>query len=83
LDNKFGPRGHERGIDLIPDVLSFGRLSYGEPDAISNAKSYSCSHATVIRVYDNAGNVIENTRAHGQVQRVVELARVKHRAATQ
>jgi hypothetical protein len=25
------------GVDLIPDVLPFGRLWYGEPDPISNA----------------------------------------------
>jgi hypothetical protein len=30
-----------------------------EPNAISNARSYSRSHDAVIRVYDDAGNVIE------------------------
>jgi hypothetical protein len=43
-------------------VLPFGRLWYGEPNAISNAvayaKFYSRSHDAVIRVYDEAGNVI-------------------------
>jgi hypothetical protein len=38
-------------------------LWYGEPNAIRNAisfaKFYSRSHASVIRVYDEAGNVIE------------------------
>jgi hypothetical protein len=38
-------------------------LWYGEPDAISNAigyaKFYSRSHDVVIRIYDEAGNVIE------------------------
>jgi hypothetical protein len=38
------------------DTLPFGRLWYGEPDAISNAigfaKFYSRSHDAVIRVYD-------------------------------
>jgi hypothetical protein len=29
------------------------------PDAISNAKFYSRLHNAVIRVYDEAGNVIE------------------------
>jgi hypothetical protein len=37
-------------------------LSYGESDAISNAigyaKFFSRSHDAVIRVYDEAGNVI-------------------------
>jgi hypothetical protein len=36
---------------------------YGQPDAISNAigyaKFFSRSHDAVIRVYDEAGNVIE------------------------
>jgi hypothetical protein len=43
--------------------LPFGRLWYGEPDAISNAIDYakfrSRSHAAVIRVFDAAGNVIQ------------------------
>jgi hypothetical protein len=48
----------------VPDaLLAFGRLWYGESDAISNAvgyaKFYSRSHDAVIRVYDEAGNVIE------------------------
>jgi hypothetical protein len=57
------PRKDKRGVNLISDALSFGRLWYGEPDAISNAvvyaKFYSRSHDAVIRVYDDAGNVIE------------------------
>jgi hypothetical protein len=28
---------HKRSVDLISDALPFGRLCYGEPDAISNA----------------------------------------------
>jgi hypothetical protein len=50
-------------VDLISDVLPFGCLWYGEPDVISNAighaKFFSRSHNAVIRVYDEAGNVIE------------------------
>jgi hypothetical protein len=57
------PRSDKRGVDLISDVLPFGLLWYGEPDAISNAIDYarffSRSHDAVIRVYDEAGNVIE------------------------
>jgi hypothetical protein len=57
----------DRGVDLISDVLPFGRLWYGEPNGISNAIDYakfrSRSHDAVIRVYDEAGNVIE-TREH-------------------
>jgi hypothetical protein len=51
------------GVDLISDALPFGRLWYGEPNAISNAVDYakfrSWSHDAVIRVYDPAGNVID------------------------
>jgi hypothetical protein len=57
------PRKDHRGVDLISDALPFGRLWYGEPNAISNAIDYakfrSRSHRAVIRVYDEAGNVIE------------------------
>ena len=61
------PRKDHHGVDLISDVLPFGRLWYGEPSAVSNAIGYakfsSRSHDAVIRVYDTAGNVIE-TREH-------------------
>jgi hypothetical protein len=56
-------RKDRRGFDQISAVLPYGRLWYGEPDAISNAigyaKSFSRSHDAVIRVFDEAGNVIE------------------------
>jgi len=56
------PRKDHRGVDLISDTLPFGRLWYGEPDAITNAidyaKFYSRSHDAIIRVYDEADNVI-------------------------
>jgi hypothetical protein len=62
------PRKDHRGFDVICDVLPFGRLLYGEPNAVSNAvgyaQFYSRSHDAVIRVYDDAGNVIE-THEHG------------------
>jgi hypothetical protein len=35
------PRKDKRGVDLISDALPFGRLWYGEPDAISNAVGYA------------------------------------------
>ena len=57
------PRKDKRGVNLTSDALPFGRLWYGEPNAISNAISYtkfsSRSHNAVIRVYDTAGIVIE------------------------
>jgi hypothetical protein len=63
------PRKDHRGVDLISDALPFGRLWYGEPDAITNtigyAKFYSRSHDAVIRVYDSAGNVIETQEHKG------------------
>ena len=53
------PRKDHRGVDLISDALPFGRLWYGEPNAIGYAKHRSRSHHAVIRVYDEAGNLIE------------------------
>jgi len=35
------PRKDHRGVDLISDALPFGRLWYGEPNAISNAIRYA------------------------------------------
>lgn len=56
-------RNDKRGVDLLSDALPFGRLWYGEPDAIANAigyaKFFSRSDDAVIRVYDDTGNVIE------------------------
>jgi hypothetical protein len=61
------PRKDKRGVDLLSDVLPFGRLWYGEPNAVKNAigyaEHYSRSRDAVIRVYDDAGNVIE-THGH-------------------
>jgi hypothetical protein len=57
------PRKDHRGVNLISDALPFGRQWYSEPNAIRNAVGYakfrSRSHDAVIRVYDDAGNVIE------------------------
>jgi hypothetical protein len=53
-------RKDHRGVDLISDVLPFGRLWYDTPDtAIGYAKHSSRSHDAVVRVYDDAGNAIE------------------------
>jgi hypothetical protein len=61
------PRKDRRGVDLISDALPFGRLWYGDANAVANAvgyaEHYSRSHDAVIRVYDETGNVIE-TREH-------------------
>jgi hypothetical protein len=54
------PRKDKRGFDLISDVLPFGRLWYDKSDhAIGYAMHFSRSDDAVIRVYDEAGNVIE------------------------
>jgi hypothetical protein len=34
-------RKDHRSVDLISDALPFGRLWYGEPDAIANAIGYA------------------------------------------
>ena len=63
------PRTDRPGVALISDVLPFGRLWYDEPNSVSNAIAYalhySRSYPVVIRVYDNAGNVIKTHRHAG------------------
>jgi hypothetical protein len=58
--------GRQAKRDSASDALPFGRLWYGEPDAIRNAVGYakfrSRSHDAVIRVYDDAGNVVMQLR---------------------
>jgi len=64
------PRKDHRGVDLISDALPFGRLWYGEPNAAAHAIGYamhcSRSHDAVIRVYDDAGNMIETHQHKGE-----------------
>jgi hypothetical protein len=66
------PRRDKRGFDLISVALPFGRLWYGEPNAISNAvgyaKFYSRSHHAVICIFDEAGTVIETHEHQGDFQ---------------
>jgi hypothetical protein len=51
---------------VISDVPPFGRLWYDTPDnAIGYAMHSSRSHHAVIRVYDEAGNVIETHERKG------------------
>ena len=63
------PRKDKRGVHLISDALPFGRLWYDGPNAASNAigyaEQYSRSHDAVIRVYDEAGAVIETHEHKG------------------
>jgi hypothetical protein len=60
------PRKDKRGVDLISDVLPFGRVWYDTPEnAIGYATHSSRSQDAVIRVYDAAGNVIETHEQKG------------------
>ena len=69
-------RKDKRRVDVISDALPFGRLWYGEPNAISNAVGYvqlrSRSHDAVIRVYDEAGSVIETHEHQGDFEEFVK-----------
>jgi hypothetical protein len=48
-------------------LRDLGRLWYKQaPDAVDYAKFYSRSHDAVIRVYDEAGNVIETHEHAGE-----------------
>ena len=64
------PRKDKRRAGLISDVLPFGRLWYDGPEEITNAIGYAKfrirSHDAVIRVYDDAGNVIETHEHAGE-----------------
>jgi hypothetical protein len=60
------PRKDHRRVDLISNAVPFGRLWYTKPDhAIGYAKFRSRSHRAVIRVYDDAGNVIHTCEHKG------------------
>src|SRR5207249_2542006 len=75
------PRKDKRGVDLISDVLPFGRLWYDGPTAASNAigyaSHYSRSHGAVIRVYDDVGNVIQAHEHPKQLHQELIAAGVK------
>ena len=62
----------------MSDALPFGHLWYGEPRAVSNAIGYakfrSRSHHAVIRVYDEAGKVIETHEPKGDFKEPVKRA---------
>jgi hypothetical protein len=62
------PRNDQSGVDLIFDALPFGRLWYDGPNAVVKAIGYAqhySRHPAVIRVYDEAGNVIETHEHKG------------------
>jgi hypothetical protein len=39
------PRSDKRGVDLISDVLPFGRLWYGGAEAVANAIGYAMHYS--------------------------------------
>jgi len=61
------PRADKDGVDLVSHALPYSPMWYRGPtaitDAIDHAKFFSRSHDAVIRVYDDAGNLIE-TQEH-------------------
>ncbi len=72
------PRADKRGVDLISDALPYSPLWYRGPnairDAINHAEFYSRLHDVVIRVYDEAGNVIETRERAGEFKGVARTA---------
>ena len=56
----------------ISDALPFGRLWYGDQNSVANAIGYakhrSRSHDALIRVYDEAGNVIQEHEHAGEFE---------------
>src|SRR5215471_4995219 len=71
------PRKDHRSIDLISDVLPFGRLWYDTPEnAIGYAKHGSRSYDAVIRVYDDAGKVIEMQKHKGRLSIIIFGCRI-------
>jgi hypothetical protein len=64
------PRADKHGVDLISDALPYSPLWYRGPnairDAINHAEFYSRLHGAVVRVYDEAGNVIETHEHAGK-----------------
>jgi hypothetical protein len=66
------PRKDHRGVDLISDVLPFGRLWYLDAAAaVGYAKLYSRSHSVIIRVFRSCRRRDRDARAEGRFQRVV------------
>ena len=61
------PRADKHGVNLVGDALPYSPMWYRGPkaitDAIDHAKFFSHSDDAVVRIYDQAGNVIE-THGH-------------------
>jgi len=61
-------------LEVTRRVILVG-FGYGEPNAIGYAEHRSRSHDAVIRVYDDASNVIEKHERKGRFQRMVKRYR--------
>ena len=65
------PRADKHGVDLVSDALPYSPMWYRGPkairDAIDHAKFSSRSRDVAIRVYDEAGNVIETHEHAGDL----------------
>ena len=65
------PREERDGFDLIGDRLQDGPIWYAGPDAVLRAaayakyRSHSRSHRAIIRVFYEAGNVLETHEHEG------------------
>jgi hypothetical protein len=74
------PRKDHHGVNLISEALPFSPVWYGEPNAISNAIDYakfrSRSHHAVIRVYNEAGKVVETHEHAGDFKEYDFFARI-------
>jgi len=56
MEYEIHPRKDKRGgVDLIFDVLPFGRPWYGEPDAVANAVGYA-----KFRSHSNAAKAVSS-----------------------
>lgn len=58
------PRKDREGFDLVSDLLRYGPIWYGGPDAVRNAiayakyRSHSRFQQAIIRVLDDSGAVV-------------------------
>ena len=72
------PRKDRRGIDLIGERLPLGVLWFEGPDAIEDAvnyaRSFSCSHPAIIRVFDESGTFAVTLELVDDFSRVVNIS---------
>jgi len=65
------PRKDKRGVDLISDALPFGRLRYGEPNAVANAIGYAMHRSRCRDSRLRHWQRYRHARAQGRFQRTV------------